>query len=115
MTSKIAYQNLLKPLLSAPTAQRSLERELKLTDIDWTKIYTLPKITTIELSLRTFQYNILNNNLYLNEEFFKSNMVENWLMAETNRSKLKYLCVFKMHILNKKRVFKYKKKIGYCC
>ena len=48
MTSKIAYKNLLKPLLSAPTAQRSLERVLKLTDIDWPKIYALPRITTIE-------------------------------------------------------------------
>ena len=34
MTSKIACQNLLEPLLSAPSAQRSLERVLKLTDID---------------------------------------------------------------------------------
>ena len=42
ITSKISYQ---QPLLSAPTAQRSLERVLKLTDIDWTKIYTLPRLT----------------------------------------------------------------------
>ena len=55
MTSKIAYQNLLKPLLSTLTAQRSLERVLKLTNINWTKIYTLPVITTIESFLRTFQ------------------------------------------------------------
>ena len=60
MTSKITYQNLLKPLLSAPTAQKSLERVLKLTNIGWTKIYTFPRITTIESSLRTFQYKILN-------------------------------------------------------
>ena len=30
-------------------------------------------------------------------------------MAETNRSKLKYLSVFKIHILNKKRI---KKKVN---
>ena len=47
MTSKIAYQNLLKLLLSAPTPQKSLERVIKLTDIDWRKIYILPGITTI--------------------------------------------------------------------
>ena len=64
MTFKIAYQNLLKPLLSAPTAQRSLElRALKLTDTDWTKIYTRPRITTTESALRTFRYKILNNIL----------------------------------------------------
>ena len=46
--SKIACQKLLKPLLNAPTPQRSLERVRKLTDIDWTKYYSLPRITTIE-------------------------------------------------------------------
>ena len=86
MTSKIACQNLLKPLLSALTAQRSLERVLKLTDIDWTKIYTLPRITTAESSPRTFQYNILNNILYLNERLFKFNMVESPLCSLCNQA-----------------------------
>ena len=86
MTSKSAYQNFFKPLLSAPTAQRSLERVLKLTDIDWTKIYILPRITTIESSLRTFQYKILNNILYLNEWLFKFNMVESPLCSLCNQA-----------------------------
>ena len=86
MTSKVANKNLLKPLLSALTAQRSLERVLKLTDIDWTKIYTLPRITTIESSLRTFQYKILNNILYLNERLFKINMVESPLCFLCNQA-----------------------------
>ena len=84
-TSKIAYQKLLKPLLSAPTAQRSLERVLKLTDNKWTKIYTLPRRTTIGSSLRTFQYKILNNILYLNERLFKFNMVESPLCSLWNQ------------------------------
>ena len=94
MTSKIAYQNLLKPLLSAPPAQRSLDRVLKLTDIDWTKIYTLPRITTIESSLRTFQYDILNNILYLNERLFKFNVVESPLCSLCNQASESVLHLF---------------------
>ena len=86
MTSKIAYQNLFKPSLTAPTAQRSLEEVLKLADIDWTKIYTLPRTTTIESSLRTFQYKILNNILYLNERLFKFNMDETPLCSLCNQA-----------------------------
>ena len=94
LTSKIAYQKLLKPLLSAPTAQRSLERVLKLTDIDWTKIYTLPRITTNESSFRTFQYKILNNILYLNERLFKFNMVESPLCSLCNQASESVLHLF---------------------
>ena len=35
----------------------------------------LPRVTTIESSLRSFQYRILNNTLYLNERLFKFNIV----------------------------------------
>ena len=35
----------------------------------------LPRIVTIESSLRSFQYKILNNILYLNERLFKFNIV----------------------------------------
>ena len=86
VTSKIAYQNLLKPLLSAPTAQSSLERVPKLTDIDFTKIYTLPRIITIESYLRTFQCKILKSILYLNERFFKFNVVESPLCSLCNQA-----------------------------
>ena len=86
MTFKIAHLNLLKPLLSAPTAQRSSERVLKLTDIDWKKVYTLPGITTIESSPRTFQYNMLNSILHLNEKLFKFNLVESPLCSLCNQA-----------------------------
>ena len=92
MISKIAYQKLLKQILSAPTAQR--QRVLKLTNIDWIKINTLPRITTIESSLRTFQYKILNNILYLNERLFKFNMVESPLCSLCNQASESVLHLF---------------------
>ena len=39
ITSKIRYQQLLKQLVTPPTAQESLERILGLEDVDWSRIY----------------------------------------------------------------------------
>ena len=89
--SKIAYQKLLKPYMSAPTAQRPLERVPKLTDIDCTKI---PKITTIESSLRTFQCKILNNILYLNERLFKFSIVKGPPCSSCNQASESVLHLF---------------------
>ena len=76
ITSKVAYQKLLKQLVKLPTAQKSLERMLGLEDVDWSRIYLFPRATTIESSLRSFQYKMLNNTLYLNKRLFKLNAVE---------------------------------------
>ena len=41
----------------------------------------LPRIATIESSLRSFQYKLLNNILYLNERLFKFNVVKSPLCS----------------------------------
>ena len=77
ITSKTACQKFLKPLLHPPTtAQKSLEQACNLNNANWGKIYLLPRVTTIDSSLRSFQYKILNNTLYLNECLFKFNIVD---------------------------------------
>ena len=53
------------------TAQSILEISLNLCDLDWKKICMLPWLTTIKSSLRSFQYKILNNILYLNDRPYK--------------------------------------------
>ena len=55
ITSKVAYQKLLKQLVKPPTAQKSLERMLGQENVDLSRIYLLPRATTIESSLRSFQ------------------------------------------------------------
>ena len=75
ITSKTAYQILLKSLVRPATAQSSLESSLHLTSVDWKKICMLPRLTTIESSLRSFQYKILNNVIFLNERLYKFNVV----------------------------------------
>ena len=56
IASKIAYQRLLKPITKPPTAQNSPVSLLGLTDIDWKKVYMLPRQATTESSLRAFPY-----------------------------------------------------------
>ena len=59
VTSKSAYTKLIKSITSQPTSQKSLANSLQLDNVDWRKIYLLPRQTTIESSLRSFQYKIL--------------------------------------------------------
>ena len=40
-------------------------------DIDWRHVYLLPRRVTMDTKLRIFQYEILNNVLYLNEKLFR--------------------------------------------
>ena len=72
---------ILKPLLRPPTAQKSLEQALNLNNVNWSKMYLLPRVTTIDSSLRSFQYKILNNILYLNERLFKFSIVDSPLCS----------------------------------
>ena len=52
---------------------------------DWGKIYKLPRITTINTYLRSFQYKILKNILFLNKKLF----VFAWKMHHYARSIMK--------------------------
>ena len=42
ITSKVAYQILLKQLVKPPTAQKSLEKMPRLENVDWSRMYLLP-------------------------------------------------------------------------
>ena len=67
VTSKSAHTKLLQFITSPSTSQKSLANSLQLDNVDWRKIYVPPRQTTIESSLRSFQYKILIDTLYLND------------------------------------------------
>ena len=75
ISSKMAYQKLIQPLSKPLTSQLYFEKVLGFGKVEWEKVYMLPRIVTIESSLRSFQYKILNNILYLNERLLKFNIV----------------------------------------
>ena len=64
--SKMAYLKLIQPLSKPPTSQLYFEKVLGFGRMEWKKVYMLPRIVTIDSSLRSFQYKILDNILYLN-------------------------------------------------
>ena len=44
--------------------------------VEWKTVYVLPRIATIESSLHSVQYKILNNILYLNDRLFTFDVVK---------------------------------------
>ena len=59
MSVKAAYKILIRPLVKAPTSQKSLEKLLYRQDLDWASIYMIPRMVTVESKLRIFQYKVL--------------------------------------------------------
>ena len=79
--SKMAYLKLIQPPSKPPTSQLYFEKVLGFGKVEWRKVYMLPRLVTIDSSLRSFQYKILNNILYLNERLYKFNIVDSPLCS----------------------------------
>ena len=96
MTSKSAYTKLIESITSQPTSQKSLANSLQLDNADWRKIYLLPRQTTIESSLRSFQYkiNYQHCTLYLNERLFKFGIAESRLCFQCTQDKESIIHLF---------------------
>ena len=79
--SKMACLKLIQPLSKPPTCQLYFEKVPGFGKVEWKKVYMLPIIVTIDSSLRSFQYKILDNILYLNGRLYKFNIVESPLCS----------------------------------
>ena len=75
-TSKLLYKKFKSKKQTPPTAQKKLKNKYPELAVEWTKIYSLPFVVTIETKLREFQYKLLNNILFTNEKLFKFKMTE---------------------------------------
>ena len=71
MKVKEVYAKLLRPLVQKPTPQKTIEKLLANDDINWQKVYMVPRKVSISSAIRIFQYKILNNILYLNRKISK--------------------------------------------
>ena len=77
LRAKFLYNLLLGKMECRPTAQRYFSNLFPFpVDFDWTKIYNLPRKTTVDTRLHVFQYKILNSVLYLNEKLFHFSLVD---------------------------------------
>ena len=57
--------------MSTPTSQKYFKTLFPCLNLDWKLMYLLPQILSKNTSLRSFQYKILNNVLYLNHKLFQ--------------------------------------------
>ena len=94
VTSKSSYTKLIKSITSQPISQNSLANSRQLDNANCRKIYLLPRQTTIESSLRSFQYKILTNTLYLNQRLFKFGIAESPLCSQCTQEKESIIHLF---------------------
>ena len=87
MSVKAAYKILIRPLVKAPTSQKSLEKLLCRQDLNWASIYMIPQMVTVESKLRIFQYKVLNNILYFNDRLYKMGIVQTPLCSLCKQEK----------------------------
>ena len=64
LTSKELYSISLQHETATPTSEKYFESMFRDLTLQWKRIYTLPRITTIDSNLQCFKYKILHNTLY---------------------------------------------------
>ena len=64
------YSILILKVQDKPSSNIYFENLLNYDYIDWTAIYMLLRLVTHDTYMRSFQYKILNNILYLNKKLF---------------------------------------------
>ena len=77
-----------------PTSQTYYENLFRPLECNWEKIYTLPRIVTVDSQIRSFQYKILNNILYLNKKLFIFGKINTPLCCFCNNEDETYLHLF---------------------
>ena len=66
------YSTLVLKVQNKPSSNIYFENLFNYNDIDWTAIYKLPRLVTHDTYMRSFQYKVLNNVLYLNNKAISS-------------------------------------------
>ena len=70
LSSKEIYSILISSTVNKPTSDIYFEKLFENTTFDWSKIYLPPRLATIDTILRSFQYKVLNNVLFLNKKLY---------------------------------------------
>ena len=84
LNAKDLYFHSIRLINSKPTSQVYFQKLFQEIELDWKNIYLLPRIVTIDVKLRNFQYKILNNILYLNKKLFLFGMHQTPLCSFCN-------------------------------
>ena len=84
LTSKDLYQILISSRTNKITSVTYFETKFNANNLDWTKIFILPHLTTYNTYLRSFQYKILHNILFLNKKLYLSGITKSPLCSYCN-------------------------------
>ena len=77
-----------------PTSQIYFEDYFQTLNLDWTRIYLLPRLVTLDSVLRAFQFKILHNVLFLNKKLFLFHKVPSPLCSFCNKEEETILHTF---------------------
>ena len=104
MNSKEIYSIIISSEVNIPTSRTYFEKKIPLYNFQWKDIYTLPRKVRINACLRSFQYKILNNILYLNKKLHTFGLSNTQLCSfckmEEEISHLFYYCIHIQDIWN---------------
>ena len=84
---KLTTEKLYQILISSRTNKVTFmyfETKFNANNLDWTKIFILPHLTTYNTYLRSFQYKILHNILFLNKKLYLSGITKSPLCSYCN-------------------------------
>ena len=70
LSSREIYSILISNIANKTTSNIYVKKLFEKTTLDWIKIYLLPRLATIDATLPSFQYKILNNVLFLNKNLY---------------------------------------------
>ena len=70
LSSKKIYSILISNIVNKPTSNIYFEKMFENTTLVWIKVYLSPRLANIDITLRSFQYKILNNVLSLNKKLY---------------------------------------------
>ena len=86
VTAKSVYNLCISHKFSPPTSKKLLSTKFNIEDQEtWSSAYLLPASATLDTKIRMFQYNILNNILYLNQRLYHMKLVASPLCSLCKR------------------------------
>ena len=90
LTSRNFYSEIVQKVKIKATYVMYFEKILApQKEIDWEQVYMPPRKSTIESKMRSFQFKILHNVLFLNAKLFKMHIVDTplcWFCKEGNET-----------------------------
>ena len=100
LTSAEIYSILTLKVQNKPSSNIYFENLFNYHDIDWTAIYMLPRLVTHNTYMRSFQYKILNNILYLNKKLHIFGIKSSPLLSVIYTTKLHFTYFKNATVLN---------------